>query len=83
MVPWREMAGEIIIVWRPQTRKKSTWVLSDISESENHSIVSDSVTPMDYTVHGILQVKILKWVQGGLQGVSPTQGSNPGPPHCR
>ena len=42
---------------------------------------------MDYTVHGILQVRVLEWVLKGslslLQGIFPTQGSNPGPPHCR
>ena len=56
---------------------------------------------MDYTVHGILQVRILEWVvvlfsrgssqprdQFGvssgslLQGIFPTQGSNPGLLHC-
>ena len=35
---------------------------------------------MNYTVHGILQARILEWV---LQGISPTQGMNPGLPHCR
>ena len=33
--------------------------------------------PMDYTVHGILQARILEWV------AFPTQGPNPGLPHCR
>ena len=40
--------------------------------------------PMDYTVHGILQARILKW--GGrslLQRIFPTQGLNPDLPHCR
>ena len=32
------------------------------SESEYHSVVSDSLRPQDYTVHGILQVRILEWV---------------------
>ena len=31
--------------------------------------------PMDYTVLGILQARILEWI-------FPTQGSNPGLPHC-
>ena len=35
--------------------------------------------PMDYTVYGILQVRILEWVAFPF----PTQGSNPGLPHCR
>ena len=39
---------------------------------------------MDYTVHGILQARILEWVAFPfLQGIFPTQGSNPGPPHCK
>ena len=39
---------------------------------------------MDYTVHGILQARILEWVAHSLlQGSFPTQGSNPGRPHCR
>ena len=33
--------------------------------------------PWDYTVHGILQARILEWV------AFPIQGSNPGVPHCR
>ena len=40
--------------------------------------------PMDYTVHGILQASILEWLSLSLlQGIFPTQGSNPGLPHCR
>ena len=37
----------------------------------------------DYTVHGILQARILEWVVSLLQGIFPTQGSNPGLPPCR
>ena len=40
--------------------------------------------PMDYTIHGILQARILKWVAVPLlQGIFPTQRLNPGLPHCR
>ena len=40
--------------------------------------------PMDYTVHGILQARILEVGSLSLlQGIFPTQGSNPGLPHCR
>jgi len=40
--------------------------------------------PMDYTVHGILQARILEWVAFFLlQRIFPTQGWDPGPPHCR
>ena len=38
--------------------------------------------PMDYRVHGILQARILEWVVL-LQGIFPTQGSNPGLLLCR
>ena len=32
------------------------------SESEGHSVESDSLRSIDYTVHGILQARILEWV---------------------
>ena len=39
--------------------------------------------PMDYTVHGILQARILEWVSLCLlQGMFPNQGLNPGLLHC-
>ena len=38
--------------------------------------------PMDYIVHGILQARILDSIFL-LQGIFPTQGSNPGLLHCR
>ena len=38
--------------------------------------------PMDYTVDGILQVRILEWV-AFFQGIFSTQGSNSGLLHCR
>ena len=53
-------------------------------ESESHSVVSDSLQP-----HGLYS----PWNSPGqntgvgslslLQGIFPTQGSNPGLPHCR
>ena len=39
--------------------------------------------PMDYTVHGILQARILEWAAFPFQGIFQTQGSNPGLPYCR
>ena len=54
------------------------------SGSENHSVMSDSLQP-----HGLYS----PWNSPGqntevgslslLQGIFPTQGSNPGLPHCR
>ena len=40
--------------------------------------------PMNYTVHGILQARVLEWVAYPfVQGIFPTQGLNPGLSHCR
>ena len=44
--------------------------------------------PMDCSppgsfVNGNLQARILEWVAISLQGIFPTQGSNPGLLHCR
>ena len=40
--------------------------------------------PMDYTVHGILQARILEWVAFPFsRGIFPIQGSNLGLLHCR
>ena len=39
---------------------------------------------IDYTVHGILQARILKWAAFPFsRWYSQPQGSNPGLPHCR
>ena len=50
------------------------------SESESLSVMSDC-DPMDYTVHGILQVRILEWVafpfsRGSSQARDRTQVSH-------
>ena len=40
--------------------------------------------PMAYTVHGILQARMLEWVTFPFsRGIFPTQGSNPSLLHCR
>ena len=53
------------------------------SESGSHSIMSDCLQPHDHTVHGILgqNTEVRSWSL--VQGIFPTQGSNPGLPHCR
>ena len=70
-------------------------ILSKITQKEKdkYHIISLIVTvaqscltlcdPMDYTVHGILQARILEWVAFPFKGIFPTQGSNPGLPNCR
>ena len=39
--------------------------------------------PVDYTVHGILQTRILEWAAFPFSKDLPNQGSNPGLLHCR
>ena len=52
--------------------------ISETIESESHSVVSDC-DPMNYTVHGILQARILEWVAISFSKSSfPTQESSPG-----
>ena len=49
---------EVTLSFHPP--KFSYQLLSWVSES--HSVMSNSLQPMDYTVHGILQARILEWV---------------------
>ena len=52
--------------------------------SESCLVVSYSLQPHGlYTVHGILQARIVDWVAFPFsRGSFPTQGLNPGLPHC-
>ena len=71
----------------------STLVKPTKIDSESESEVAQSCPalcdPMDCSpsgssVHGILQARILEWVAISFsRGISPTQGSNLGLPHCR
>ena len=59
---------EVLLLWKWKLLSR-VWLLCD---------------PMDYIVHGILQARILEWVAFLLSRESfPTQGLNPGLPHCR
>ena len=54
--------------------------LTEKTEGESHSVVPESLSHMDYTVHGILQVRILEWValpfsRGSSQPQDQTQVS--------
>ena len=54
-------------------------------ESESHSVVSDSFA-IPWTIQStrILQARIREWVAFPFsRGIFPTQGLNPGLPHCR
>ena len=61
----------------------------NISESEVAQLCPPLCDPMNCSlpgssVHGIFQARILEWVAISFsRRSSPTQGSNPGLPHCR
>ena len=43
---------------------------TEVKWNESRSVVSDSLQPTDYTVHGILQIRILEWVAFPFSGGS-------------
>ena len=58
---------------------KHIWLYE--SENESCSVLSNSLQPMDYTVHGILQARILEWIafpfsRGSSQPRDQTQVSH-------
>ena len=66
----------------------SITVKASESESVSHSVVSDSLQPMDCSppgssVHGILQARILEWVATSIFRESSQPRSNPGLLHCK
>ena len=82
----------------PGTEPRSPTLLVDslLSEQPGNSDYSEVAQscptlfdPMDCSlpgssVHGIIQTIVLEWIATFLlQGIFPTQGSNPGLPHCR
>ena len=62
------------------THDDSAW-RSEMKVAQSHPTLCD---PMGYTVHGILQARMLERVAFPFsRGIFPTQGSNAGLPHCR
>ena len=55
--------------------------MMDMSSSKLREMVKDRETWRG-TVHGILQARPEYWSLSLLQGIFPTQGLNPGLPHC-
>ena len=60
------------------------WKMKTVCENEKVSQSCPTLcNPMVYTVHGILQARILEWVAFPfLPGFFPVQGLNLGLPHC-
>ena len=74
------IAGRFFTVWA--TREAHRLYNLKVKVDQSCPTLCD---PMDYTVHGILQARILEWVASCslLQGIFPFQGANPDLPHCR
>ena len=55
-----------------------------VNVTQSCAVVSDTCNSMDYTVHRILQARILEWVAFPFsRGIFSTQESNWGLLHCR
>ena len=68
------------LVSPPQQAREQNFLIPIIGKSFSH--VQPFGTP--WTIHGILQARILEWLAVPFsRGIFPTQGSNPGLPHCR
>ena len=76
-------AHKFIAAWKPHVHVMSTVFPFDRKVKVTLSCLT-LCNPMDYTVLGILQARILEWVAFPFsRRIFPTQGSNPGLPHCR
>ena len=76
--------GMLLLLTQPLSVNLALFHLGSESESECCSVVSNSCDPMDYTVHGILQARMLEWVAFPFsRGSSQPRDGNPGLPHCR
>ena len=65
------------------------WAKGQGKESEVTESCPTLSDPMDCSlpgssVHGIFQARVMQWVAISFsRGILPTQGTNPGLPHCR
>ena len=60
-----------------------SWTINKASEVKVTQSSPTVCEPMDYTVYGILQARVLEWVVFPFSMESSQQGLNPGLPHCR
>ena len=70
----------------PYSSLYDLWSLVQCNSSTSSSVkvkVSQSCNPMGYTAHGILQARILEWVDHPFPGDLPNLGLNPGLLHYR
>ena len=72
-----------VLIWPSSFLHMRTPIVLDVKVKAAQSCLT-LCNPVDHTVHGILQARILEWVAFPFsRRSSPTQGSNPGLQHCR
>ena len=84
------IAGRFSTVWAPRGAAGQKWdklKWSEVAQSCPTLCDPMDCSPPGFSVHGIFQAWILHEYWSGLhsllQGIFPTQGSNPGLLHCR
>ena len=82
---WGSQGQNTELVCRSPLKWTTFWYLENemiVKVTQSFLILCD---PMAYPVHGIFQARIMEWVGSFslLQRTFPTQGLNPGLPHCR
>ena len=70
--------GFIRLYLSPMLKKKKVYYI--LSERESYSVMSTLWDPMDYTVHEILQARILAWVAFSFSRDLPNPGTEPRSP---
>ena len=79
--PWKKIYNIARIILCIQFGQASKVCYEKLQFFQSSQILCD---PMNYTVHGILQARILEWViLPIIPGIFPTQDSNPGLQLCR
>ena len=75
--------AKVLELKQKQTKKHKQWPVT-LEEVKLAQLCPSLCDPMEYTVHVILQARILEWVAFPFsRGIFPTQESNPSCPYCK
>ena len=75
--------AKVLELKQKQTKKHKQWPVT-LEEVKLAQLCPSLWDPMEYTVHVILQARILEWVAFPFsRGIFPTQESNPSCPYCK
>ena len=81
--PYSQSSGFSMDGWMDGMYGCESWTINKASEVKVTQSSPTVCEPMDYTVYGILQARVLEWVVFPFSMESSQQGLNPGLPHCR